>query len=475
MGGKKGENKINQEFVKEYQSFLNDYLLRLLGFVGKNIIRDEVYKSGNTKLIDQDDYAITFSVGHWKLFELSTDNGANKLSDDNLALATCVIKEFLIISEYKWNGGKQNGAYPFANAHGAPEVYKDRVYNMAIQKGICSWVVGQSSYGNIDRMFHILETWAVKTYEGKRVTLGIIIDPEAKSLFDSTYGDFLDFLEDDAAAVLTDSIHSAVELDANCNFVRHISVSEKDTFPSCELNHRIPLRFTQLIQQHVVGKKVGIFLLNNGDIILAKKQSLYFVKRNLQWLNFSYEAFCVALEPFVNNNKNTQDVLIKSIFASILDVSFSHTGGIVAIIGKPWDATKNPIESLTEEVLSGYDNLMRRKTLKELASNPDLSEAERKKRVLKRNAILSLTKGKKFQNIDRKLRSELMALDGSCIMSCTGAVYAFGAIIQNDSGSAGGSRSAAAKKLSAYGVAVKISTDGYIEVYINEEAVYAIK
>lgn len=469
---KKSGNKINQLFVDEYKAFLDGYLLRLLGFIRKTVEKNENYTPENTELVAQDDRKIVFSVGHWRLFELVLEDSINKLSDDNLALAICIIKEFLVISEYKWNGGKQNRAYPFADVHGAPEVYKDRVYNMAIQKGICSWVVGQSSYNNIDRLFHILETWSVKTYEGKNVTLGIIINPEATSSFK---GDFLKFLESDAAAVLTDCIHSAVELDGNCNFVQHVSASEKDAFRRCRLNHRIPLRFTQIIQQHITEKKVGIFLLNNGDIILAKKQSLYFVKRNLQWLNFSYEAFRVALEPFVKDYSAVTDILINKIFESILDVSFSHTGGIVAIVGKPWDDTKYTDESFTQEVLSDFDNLLLNKSFKELAQDSDLSEDEIKQRLLKRNAIISLTKHKKFQEIDRKLRSELMALDGACIMGCSGEVYAFGAIIQNESGSAGGSRSAAAKRLSAYGMAVKISTDGYIEVYINQEPVYAIK
>ena len=470
--GKKTGDKINQEFVKEYNAFLDGYLLRLLGFVRKKVQKNEMYTPVNTDLVAQDDRAIVFSVGHWNLFELVLGNGINKLPDDTISLARCIVKEFLIISEYRWNGGKQNRAYPFSDVHGAPEVYKDRVYNMAIQKGICSWVVGQAFYNNIDRLFHILETWSVKTYEGKSVTLGIIINPDGVSQF---AGDFLEFLESDAAAVLTDCIHSAVELDGNCNFVQHVSVSEKDAFRRCSLNHQIPLRFTQIIQQHVIGKKVGIFLLNNGDIILAKKQSLYFVKRNLQWLNFSYEAFRVALEPFVETYHEVQDFLIKKIFASILDVSFSHTGGIVAVVGEPWNAMKYTGESLTSKVLNDFDNLLLEKSAEDLAKDPALSDDEIRQRLLKRNAIISLTKGKKFQNLDRKLRSELMALDGACIMKCSGDVYAFGAIIQNESGSAGGSRSAAAKRLSAYGLAVKISTDGYIEVYINEEPVYAIK
>ena len=102
--GKKNGAKINQLFVDEYKAFLDGYLLRLLGFIGKTVEKNENYTPENTELVAQDDRIIVFSVGHWRLFELVLEDGTNKLSDDNLALAICIVKEFLVISEYKWNG-----------------------------------------------------------------------------------------------------------------------------------------------------------------------------------------------------------------------------------------------------------------------------------------------------------------------------------------------------------------------------------
>ena len=110
-----------------------------------------------------------------------------------------------------------------------------------------------------------------------------------------------------------------------------------------------------------------------------------------------------------------------------------------------------------------------------LSAYKNIKPQEKKKRMLKRKAIISLLEGKKFQDIDRKLRTELISMDGACILNQKGEVCAIGAIIQNDSGSSGGGRSAAAKKLSTYGFAVKISTDGYIELFVNYDPVYAVK
>lgn len=474
---KQAKTEINKLFLREYETFLNNYLFRLLGLVNMKVIHSEQYFPGeNIPAVEQDARAIYFSVDRWRVFKLDIKKGTTGLSEDNLRLANRVIQEFLPMTEYKWSGGKLNSAYPTSNKHGERGVHQHTIYNLAIQKGICSWVADSSSFSSIDKLFHILETWSVKTYEGKNVTLSIIIDPDGNSSFDTRYGDFLSFMEDDVAAVLTDGIHSAVELDSNCNFIQHISVSTNGTIPPCQLCCSIPLRFTQLVKQYVYGKKVGIFLLSNGDIILAKNQSIRFVKRNLQWLNFSYDAFCNALGPFLKKNeKMISSPLIEEVFASVLDVSFSHTGGIVAIIGEAWNNAKHPATEFTTHVLNEYDNLLSPKNSETLYKKPGLELTEKKKRLLKRNALMQLTEGKRFQNLDRKLRSELMALDGACILNCFGDVYAFGAIIQNDSGSTGGGRSAAAKKLSNYGMAVKISTDGYIELYVNQKIVYEIK
>ena len=105
----------------------------------------------------------------------------------------------------------------------------------------------------------------------------------------------------------------------------------------------------------------------------------------------------------------------------------------------------------------------------------DIEENNEDIRALKRAILKRLIKGRHFDELDRKLRSELLGLDGACIVGCDGKVQAFGAIIQNDSGSLGGGRGAAARKLSEYGMAVKISTDGYIEVYVEGKIVYSIK
>lgn len=475
---------IGRSFTKEYRFFIENYLFRLLGLVKKQLKNDCVELDEGAGYVVQVEDTIYFTVSGWRLFRLDLD-GAPGLTEDNVKLANRIIQEFLSLSEYKRTGNKrQNDSYPNVKDHPiAFEVYRDRMCKRAIEQGICHWILGDYESDNIELFFSVLEEWAVKTYEGKNVTLGFIINLAEKSTFNCAYGDWLSFMKDDSVAVLTDCIHSVIELDRDCNYLRHISVSEYDRLQECELNCRVPIRFTQVIRNHVTKDKVGIFLLNNGDILLAKNGAICFLKRNLQWLNLSYEAFSNALEPFISEYKITDTQLIESVFASVLDISFSHAGGIIALVDTPWGYRKGA--NLSESgILNPCDDLQNRKTDEEIyrdllkrinAGNMKAKKEEANKRMLKRNVIKSLVAEKKFDKIDRKLRSELMALDGACILNCSGDVHSFGAIIQNDCGSSGGGRGAAASKLSAYGMAVKISTDGYIELYIDESVEYAIK
>lgn len=66
-------------------------------------------------------------------------------------------------------------------------------------------------------------------------------------------------------------------------------------------------------------------------------------------------------------------------------------------------------------------------------------------------------------------------MDGACILDAEGNVVSFGAIIRSDTESSGGARGAASRTLSHYGMAVKISTDGYVELYLDRNKVLEIK
>ena len=67
----------------------------------------------------------------------------------------------------------------------------------------------------------------------------------------------------------------------------------------------------------------------------------------------------------------------------------------------------------------------------------------------------------RFQNLDRRLRQELLALDGAMVLDHL-VHSSRRAIVSVPAGSEGGGRTAAAKKGSSLGLAIKISEDGGI-------------
>lgn len=60
-------------------------------------------------------------------------------------------------------------------------------------------------------------------------------------------------------------------------------------------------------------------------------------------------------------------------------------------------------------------------------------------------------------------------------LSSSGLIHVIGTIIKLDgSGSDGGGRTAAATQLSKFGLSIKISQDGYVQLFKNEEVIMEI-
>lgn len=466
-------------FTEEYECFLKKYLFRLFGIAKDTVLTPDI-KSGKREFprVNLNDGWIVFSAYRKTYFRIPVSD--MPLADaDSISLAISIIDAFLICSEYKsTNETERRNRY-------RSEVARDQAYKLAIQDGIGQWIFGSTDAETLGKFFDLLEKWSVKTYEGKHVTLGFLVNPSSQADVILPFNELLDFLNDDSSAVLSDCIHSVLEVDKKCNLVGYHSITENlIDLPSCKLNENVPIRFIQAVQQFLPEKnnddgsdKVGVFLLSNGDILLVKNGTTRFVKRNLQWLNLSEPAFINSLHPFAKSVpmipawETARMQILKSVYASVLDVSFSHTGGIIAIV-RP-DCID---ELMQNKILSPFDNLqISDEEANVLVTTRKLNIPPNEK-IIRRKLLKQLITKHSFYELDRKLRCELIALDGACIIDDQqGLVYSFGAIIQNDSGSATGGRSAAAKKLSQYGAAIKVSTDGYIDVFIDEELVYSIK
>ena len=107
---------------------------------------------------------------------------------------------------------------------------------------------------------------------------------------------------------------------------------------------RLPIRFAPIIYQNVKEDKVGVFLLTNGDIIIAQKQKISFVRRNGRWLNFSSKAFYDIIKDYAKVDSSIGK-LLNGIYCSCLDISFAHSGGLIAVVDEENKEWKNDLLS----------------------------------------------------------------------------------------------------------------------------------
>ena len=349
-----------------------------------------------------------------------------------------------------------------------------------------------------------LKLWSSKSYEGKKMPFAFIIDPldnsEAKL-------DYLRFLDSDFSATITDGVTSIITLDLNCNYLSYNSIISENNIEKTQIpsNKAIPLRFAQVLCNNIKGKKLGILLLTSGDILLARDKEILYVLRNGQWINFSSQRYNMMIDSIASKRVLKQNDDDKNqVFSTILDVSFAHSGGIIAIVKKKEFINSNIIsvmdnflylfnhnnsyEDYKQSLYKKFKDEYKSKIVKKGEKYNELTDEQDKKiknefekRFSKRIAIETLINRNqlekvKFVDINRRLRSELVGMDGATILDEEGYVISFGAITENEKGSSGGGRGAAASRLSNYqGYATKISTDGYIELYYDGEILYQIK
>lgn len=366
--------------------------------------------------------------------------------------------------------------------------YLDALYQTAVIKTICE-VLSVNASVKLLEIIHALEKWAQKTYEGKKIPFGFIVDGSRSAGADSE--DYISFLNSAHSAAFSDGVFSAIVLDINGNVLEHKPLVYEDALPRIKRKGnlgKLPLSpsrfraFTDLCKK----SKIGILALSNGDILLFQECSLLFAKRNGTWGAYSWGAFiypCLSAILGINKFKTSTDEneeeinkqnlikirLARAIYKSWLDVSFAHSGGCLAVILENRIDDDDFRHTLENCLLS---EPLEKKFIKKIG--PDkAAELNKKNEIVKK--LVRYNENTKcttpFFEISDKLRAELMSLDGATVVSSDGNILATGAILSVTSGSEGGGRLAATRELSKFGFAAKISEDGGITAYVREKKV----
>ncbi|MCM1438714.1 MAG: hypothetical protein NC131_05815 [Roseburia sp.] len=301
----------------------------------------------------------------------------------------------------------------------------------------------------ISRMLRALNQWSNRTYEGRKIPYSFLLALDKIKV--RNIDTICSFLKDDASALLTDGISSYLEIgeDISYNVAKYYDAEKLDKDMPI-----VPYRFSSFGNACTNGK-LGIILTVQGDVLFVKKKKLIFAKRNNEWHSYDYDAFNRALfkdVPEMHVDAMQKNARIKMIYLTCLDVAFARTGGCLAVCVD--------------------DNV---KELKKCINHNDIhvpfNKKERVDHNYKRKVLEDVVINKTiFHELLRKARQELLGVDGATVITTDGQFITTGAIMDNNFKNElkdmhGGARTKIAMKLAEFGIAIKISADGYIECY----------
>ena len=341
--------------------------------------------------------------------------------------------------------------------------YFKKFEEFAIEKSICE-ALSNYSASLLFELVDAIGIWGARTYEGRKPEMGFLVSSKKAPKDINQNLKVIDMLQQDYSAVLADGKKTCIEISADGFVLGYKTlprVSNADLFSPYEY-----LRMAGASS----GQKIGIVLNAAGDILVFKEKMLVFAKKCGKWISYSHEEIINRL---AERRVENLDDIRKAIYLSALDTSFAGTGACIVHLNK--DDEKEVLKHINKIDLMQEDDYVVKCQeddsksfffgVKEDAEPVKYSDFLREDRCKKLAGLRQIVGGKKFHELGRSLRQNLMAIDGATIIDSEGNIVAAGAIIQIEAGSTGGGRLAATKTLSKFGVAIKVSADGSIEGY----------
>lgn len=305
--------------------------------------------------------------------------------------------------------------------------YREELFTFLPARAIARHLGGNSAVSQILRQF---EAWSARTYEGGAITSSIGIDPGAIGQGNS----LAEIFHHDFSAVISNGFDTLLVVTPDSQ----ISGSGQLAANQLGLNY-VPYRLNA-IADWANGHRIALVLNRLGEQLIFRNKKLVFAKRRGEWQFYAHEMYLRQMQPPQNRQ------LREAIYQSCLDISFARSGGCIIVVRSGSLDEVGEIVSETD-LVSGQNPSIKAKTIRAMVNG-------------------------RFQTLDRRLRQELLALDGAMVLDHLGNIVAAGAIISVPAGSEGGGRTAAAKEGSVLGLGIKISEDGAISVYREENRIF---
>lgn len=291
--------------------------------------------------------------------------------------------------------------------------------------------VARPSTPLVGRLISTLMSWSQQTYEGNRIAFSVGVDPGAAP----SGVDFRKIVDSDFLKVMSSGQDTLVVLEPGGFLVRHETLAS----PASPNPLMSPIRLEGIADwTRTPAHRVAITLNRNGEILAFRGGELVFARRRGDWRYFAHES---VIARFVNRAmaSSSSIKLRRELYRTALDAAFARSGACIGVLNA--SLKKSGVAKLINE----SDQILH------------------VRRGAKAASVAALIGGIKFQELDRRLRLELVSIDGATVLDHEGRVLAVGAILRIGGGSAGGGgREAASQALATYGLGIKVSNDGYI-------------
>ena len=338
--------------------------------------------------------------------------------------------------------------------------YFKTLQSFVIERAICK-SVSESSYETLLEIVNQLNKWSSRTYEGHTATFGFLLCNIKAGDKVNPNMHISNILQENFSAVLADGINTCFKISSDGYLLNYITLPKsKDQTISA------PYEYIDMANI-CYGSRVGLSLTATGDILMFHDKNLIFAKHSGVWTRYSHEEI---IDRISDSSNDLSDKTRKAIYLSALDVSFAKAGGCVVHLNKNHDGSILRLINEADILMEDYYNKKSELSIEQLSKEEretfqqiSYEEFLKTPRCSKIANLRCMISGRKFGDLGRKLRQELLSVDGATVIDYDGDIIAVGAIIMIENGSFSGGRLAAAKTLSKHGVSLKISEDGQIQ------------
>jgi hypothetical protein len=283
---------------------------------------------------------------------------------------------------------------------------------------------------------------AEQSYENKSLSFGCVIEAErdTQPVLGAHFP--IDYLKRKRYRALSDGYHTAYFLSRHGALLGFRALT--GLIPT---GHKYYPDWCEDLASHTRDGSLALALTRQGDMLVLERGGLTFTYRFGQWQFWNHS----HIVDLIRNAARVQKVpparlsgVVRVMYRGALDVSFRRSGGLFVLLRRQADlrhvvprgeAVDDPTRDSLDE---GFDTTLG---------------------------------GGRAETLQRPVIAELAGLDGALVLSNTGKVLAYGAILapSRNGRIAGteGSRTKAAIGASKYGLALKVSSDGEIIVYLK--------